>query len=120
MNIPASGHIDRGADKAMNDLLRQEFRMEVVGAGAEYVVRLYGELDLVYADDVHDALVACPGHDVVADLANLEFIDSTGLSALLVARRVLESNGRRLELRGAAGATRRAFEAVGLEDVLDD
>lgn len=83
-------------------------------------VRLYGGLDIVCADDVHDALVGCPGRDVVADLANLELIDSTGLSALLLARHALESSGRRLELRGATGATRRAIEAIGLEDVLDD
>lgn len=105
---------------AMNDLLPQVLRMEIVGAGDECVVRLYGELDLVSADDVREALVGCPARDVVADLTNLEFIDSIGLSALLLARRTLEGDGRRLELRGAAGATRRVIEAVGLEDVLDD
>jgi len=105
---------------AINHLLPQEFRIEIVGDDEERIVRLYGELDLVCADEVHDALIECPGRGVVADLANLEFIDSTGISALLVARRALESNGRDLELRGAAGATRRVFEAAGLDDVLDD
>lgn len=106
----------------MSDLLpqEQEFRIEVVDSGDRCVVRLFGELDLVRADDVHDAVLACPHDRVQVDLAELEFIDSTGLSALLVARRELDSGGRRLELLGAAGATRQLFEAVGLADVLDD
>lgn len=104
----------------MSDLLPQDFRIEVIDGDDGCIVRLFGELDLVQADDVHDALVACPHPNVVVDLSNVDFIDSTGLSSLLVARRELETDGRRLELRGAAGATRRVFDAVGLADVLDD
>jgi len=99
----------------------QAFRMEVDddGAGAP-VLRLFGELDLVSADAVQHALVAIARTAVVADLTNLEFIDSSGLAALLRARRRIEEAGQHLEIRGARGATRRVFEAAGLADVLDD
>lgn len=104
----------------MSDPLPEEFSIEIVGGGDGCVVKLFGELDLVSADGVHDAIVACSAERVVVDLSNVEFIDSTGLAALLVARRELEAGGRGLELRGAAGATRRIFDAIGVADVLDD
>jgi len=135
--------------------LPQEFRIEVDRTGDNKTVRLFGELDLVNAEDLEAVLVelAAPvsteaiassgresgtedenGHApfvssesfdggpriVVADLSHLEFIDSTGLSALLVARHRIALLGARLQIRGAAGAARRVFEAAGLEDVLDD
>lgn len=89
------------------------------GAGAP-VLRLFGELDLVSAEAVQHALVALARSTVVADLSHLEFIDSSGLSALLRARRRIEAVGQHLEIRGARGATRRVFEAAGLADALDD
>jgi ABC-type transporter Mla MlaB component len=128
------------------DALPQEFRMEVDRRSDGGTVRLYGELDLVHADDLEIALVElaasggattadparppAPEADgrgraervrtVVADLTNLEFLDSTGLSALLVARHRVALLGARLDIHGASGAARRVFEAAGLEDVLDD
>lgn len=99
----------------------QTFRMEVDdGEPGAPVLRLFGELDLVSADAVQHALVAIAKSAVIADLTNLEFIDSSGLAALLRARRRIEEGGHRLEIRGARGATRRVFEAAGLTDVLDD
>jgi anti-anti-sigma factor len=100
----------------------QPFRMEVEDAdGADTpVLRLFGELDLVSAEAVQHALVALARSEVVVDLSQLEFIDSSGLAALLRARRRIEEAGQRLEIRGAQGATRRVFEAAGLADVLDD
>ncbi len=102
-------------------MIPQAFRMEVDddGTGAA-VLGLFGDLDLVSAEAVQQALVALARSTVVADLTNLEFIDSSGLSALLRARRRIEEAGHRLEIRGARGATRRVFEAAGLLDVLDD
>lgn len=102
-------------------MIPQAFRMEVDedGAGAP-VLRLFGELDLVSAEAVQQALVALARSKVVADLTNLEFIDSSGLAALLLARRRIQEAGYRLEIRGAQGATRQVFEAAGLVDVLDD
>lgn len=107
----------------MSDVQPQSFRMEVDSRGdgpGVHVLRLIGELDLVHADAVQHTLVAMAGSDVVADMTSLEFIDSQGLSALLVARRRIEEGGHRLRLRGARDATRRVFEAAGLADVLDD
>lgn len=104
----------------MEDMVPEELRIELSCDHGVDVVRLSGELDLVSADEVERALVSCTGPVVVADLSQLEFVDSTGLSALLLARHAILTRRHRLEIRGARGATRRIFEAAGLADVLDD
>lgn len=104
----------------MDEMIPQPLRIEVRCDHGVDVVRLVGELDLVSADEVERTLVERPGPVVVADLSSLEFIDSTGLSALLLARHAVLTRRHRLEIRGARGATRRIFEAAGLSDVLDD
>ncbi len=102
-------------------MIPHTFRMEVDDDGTgEPVLGLFGDLDLTSSEAVQQALVALARSTVVADLTNLEFIDSSGLSALLRARRRIEETGHRLVIRGARGATRRVFEAAGLVDVLDD
>lgn len=116
----------------MDDDALPEFRMEVDRRPDGGTVRVHGELDLVHADDLEGALVGLGTPDggeggsagrartVVADLSDLEFLDSAGLSGLLVARHRLSVLGARLRICGTAGAARRVFEAAGLEDVLDD
>lgn len=104
----------------MDEMIPQPLRIEVSCDHGVDIVRLVGELDLVSADEVERTLVERPGPVVVADLGALEFIDSTGLSALLLARHAVLTRRHRLEIRGARGATRRIFEAAGLSDVLDD
>lgn len=104
----------------MSEPAAPAFHMEVVDDADGRVLRLIGELDLVHADAVVHALAAMTGSDVVADLSRLEFIDSSGLSALIVGRRRIDEAGHVLSLRGAHDATRRVFEAAGLADVLDD
>ena len=101
-------------------MISQPFTMDISCDHGADVVVLAGELDLVHADAVERRLVACTGPVVVADLSQLEFVDSTGLSALMLARHAILTRRHRLEIRGARGATRRIFEAAGLADVLDD
>ena len=104
----------------MDEMIPQPFRIEVSCDHGVDVVRLFGELDLQSADAVERTLVERPGPVIVADLSELEFIDSTGLSALLLARHALLTRHHRLEIRGARGATRRIFDVAGFGDVLDD
>jgi len=65
-------------------------------SGSHVVVALYGELDLVDAQAVADALgaVAARGPRIIVDLSGLEFIDASGIAAL--------SRGRS-RARGAGG-----------------
>jgi anti-sigma B factor antagonist len=58
-------------------------------SGSHVVVALYGELDLVDARAVADALgaVAARGPRIIVDLSGLEFIDASGVAALSCGRR---------------------------------
>jgi len=58
-------------------------------SGSHVVVALYGELDLVDAQAVADALgaVAARGPRIIVDLSGLEFIDASGIAALSRGRR---------------------------------
>lgn len=79
-----------------------------------------GEVDLANAGELREALVAAAGDGdrVVADLSGLEFIDSTGLTALLGAHRDIEGRGGSLELRSAPPMLLRLLDIVGLDEVL--
>jgi len=83
-----------------------------------HVVSLYGQLDLANADRVRDGLCAVAGSKVVVDLSGLQFLDSSGIAALLSARSRIVERGNGFALRGAKGIVRRVLEVTGLEFLL--
>jgi len=95
-----------------------EFRMREVFDDPD-AVRLVvtGELDLAVAGMVGDRLrrLRNEGYAVRLDLAELEFIDSTGLRELIVAVSESRSNGCRLVIEPRlTEAVRRTVELAGL------
>jgi anti-sigma B factor antagonist len=78
---------------------------------------LGGELDLSNANDLLDVarghLPAGDG-DLVMDLAEVTFMDSTGLSILVQIARLLEGKGR-LILEAPGKAVSRLFELTGVQ-----
>jgi len=95
-----------------------DFAFEVIDGADVRIVSLYGQLDLANADRVRDALTRAGGSSVVVDLANLQFLDSSGIAALLAARRRITQAGHGFELRGARGIVRRVLEVTGLSFLL--
>jgi anti-sigma B factor antagonist len=83
------------------------------------VVVVAGDLDMATAGDMSQQLaeVVGAGTDVVVDLSGLEFIDSTGLNALIAARRASEGRGGTLTLRRPARCVRRVLGITGLDQV---
>jgi anti-sigma B factor antagonist len=64
--------------------------------GEAVIFRLRGSLDIATSPSVRAALLegADGNHEVIVDLSGLEFLDSTGLGALIGAqRRALEQGG---------------------------
>lgn len=93
--------------------------MRVVEPDAQtHVVELAGELDIAGADYVRELICAIVGSTVVVDLRELQFMDVTGLTALLEARTQLTAGGHRLAVRGAHGLVRRVFHLTGFDAVL--
>lgn len=87
-------------------------------------VRLSGELDLSNARRAREALRDVERqlpHTIVLDLRVLEFIDSSGLSELLIARRRGERVGRRVLLATSPDtATARVLAMTGIDAVMEN
>jgi anti-sigma B factor antagonist len=79
-------------------------------------VRPSGELDIATAPRLEQALLheRAPGDRVVLDLAELEFIDSTGLRVIVRAVDAARTGRWELTLRQGPPAVRRVFEISGV------
>ncbi|HEY6016350.1 MAG TPA: STAS domain-containing protein [Gaiellaceae bacterium] len=107
---------DRADQEEQRRRLREQPVIAVEQDGDAYVVRLGGELDLYNVEQVRTALLDVAGkapERLVLDLAEVEFIDSTALGALIEARATLP-NRRGLLLAAPNIDTRRALQVSGL------
>jgi anti-sigma B factor antagonist len=98
-----------------------ELSIDVQREGDEPVVHLAGELDLSTSPDLQEALAPLTRESrrVVVDLADLEFMDSTGLAALLGAHKALAERGGTLELRHPSRMVIGLVQITGLDDVFE-
>ena len=97
------------------------FDMFVVKSGRTAMVQLCGELDLSTAprlDELFASLADEGVLDVTVDLADLDFIDSSGLQVLVVGLKRLREQGGDLGLRSPRPSTRRVLEITGLTSLL--
>lgn len=84
------------------------------------VVAFRGELDLATVGGLAEALITISGPLVVADLADLTFMDSTGIGALALARKEITAAGNRLVITRPQGIVRRALDIVGMGDWIEE
>jgi len=87
--------------------------------GDRAVLTVRGELDAYSAPGLEDQisrLVAENVDDVVLDLSQTGFLDSSGLRAILTAQRRLDENNGRMRLRAPSEAVTRLLEITGLTD----
>jgi anti-sigma B factor antagonist len=87
----------------------------------EITVVVIGELDLATAPELgrmlHDGLAS--GRDVLLDLSQASFIDSTGLAAIVAATHRADALGHQFRLRSEFGPqVRRLLELTGLLEVV--
>jgi anti-anti-sigma factor len=86
-----------------------------------YVITLVGELDIDGVDRVTEELTRAEATDaaqIVLDLAELRFIDSSGVRLVLEADARSRTNGSRLRLTRGPAAVQRVFVLSGVEDRL--
>ena len=107
----------------MGDLARQARFDVAAGRGGHLVVHVSGEIDLsaksLFQERLDDVIEASDD-DVVVDLADVSFIDSTGLFVLLQARKRLEPAGRKLIIARRSRPVTRVFELAGLDTLFDN
>jgi anti-anti-sigma factor len=79
-------------------------------------IELRGELDLAVSERLRLALgrATAECRHVLLDLGACEFVDSSGLSALVHGQRELSRKGRQLLLYGVHGQVRRMLTLIGL------
>ncbi len=96
------------------------FAVSVARSAAEVVVAPSGELDLASVDEltreVHE-LWSDGARRVLVDLEPLEFIDSSGLRALLSLREDAVRDGHDLALRPGPPVVQRIFDLTGTREL---
>jgi anti-anti-sigma factor len=80
-------------------------------------VAVAGDVDLATAPKLEAALKALSG-DVIVDLSEVSFLDSSGLSALIVGRKHAVAAGCRFEVRHPGELVERAMRITGVYDFL--
>jgi anti-sigma B factor antagonist len=95
-----------------------------IGAGQEgdtYYIHLIGELDLAGSKQTEEALRQAEESNaeaIVLDIDGLRFIDSTGLSLLLRAKRRHDGDRGRLRMTRGNGHVAEMLRITGLDRVL--
>ena len=92
--------------------------------GSPVVVALAGDFDMSGVEDFHscidDLIGSSTGAVLIVDLGDVTFIDSSGISALLKAHRLVTVEHRELRFQHVSAPVSRLFELAGLSDLFDD
>jgi anti-sigma B factor antagonist len=88
-----------------------------------WAITVSGELDLATApqlEAVFEALDPAPSERVLLDLEAVTFLDSSGIRALVRAKRRLDGIGAPLVVDGISPAARQVLEISGVLDLLSE
>lgn len=80
---------------------------------------LTGEIDAYTAPALAEAIGKCDQPHVLIDMAEVEFVDSSGLRVLIEAHQVAQAADRRLQLTNPSSAVSRLLEISGINDYLN-
>jgi anti-anti-sigma factor len=97
--------------------MERDFNIEAVHGDGSLRLVLRGELDLATAPLLKAALVEAEAGSselIVIDLADVPFIDSTGLRALVEAHLRSQQNGDRLRISGGSEQALKLFKLAGV------
>ena len=97
------------------------FKVDAVTDGELHTVTVHGELDQGTAPQLRGVLGSAMGEattSVLVDLSGCEFIDSTGLSLLVEAKRRLGEDGRGFGVCCPDADVRRLLELTGIDEAI--
>ena len=89
--------------------------------GGGYIIQVRGELDLASCPELEEEIELAERTDavrIVIDVDELDFIDSTGLGVLLVAKRRADRDGNRLRFTRGSGQVADLFRLTALDKTL--
>ena len=97
------------------------FSFDVARPGSGPVIAAHGEVDASTARQLAAALeseiTSAPGSTVTVDLSDVSFLDSTGLGALVSAKKAASATGGDVALRGVPTRIMRILEITSLTQV---
>jgi anti-sigma B factor antagonist len=103
--------------------MHEELRVQITEDGDATTVSVAGELDLSTSTRLNrqlDAVLDRSPARLRIDLAEVPFMDTTGVAVLLKARRRALEQGCRYSVSSASPALTRLFEITGLAGLLAD
>ena len=103
------------------DLLRTGFHVDVQVASEQVIVRLHGDLDMATTAELRRALIAIldgAPKRITIDLAGLEFIDSTGIGALVGCSRRARDLGCDFRLRTPVRSVLKVIHLTGVDQLV--
>ncbi len=92
---------------------------EIVERDGASVVVFGGEIDLESSPAARETLLKCFGKtgNVIVDLSNVTYIDSSGVASLVEALQAAKKNGSDFSLAAVSEPTRRVLELARLDKV---
>ena len=100
----------------------ERFRCDVEPDRESVRVVPFGELDLDTVHEVEERLLDLQQNgfrEVVLDLRNLTFLDSSGVHVIVAADRLARRDGTHFALIAGPSAVQRVFEIAGIEELLN-
>jgi anti-sigma B factor antagonist len=92
--------------------------VEAALGGSPAIANLTGELDVASAPELETCLLALGDIDIILDLARLTFVNSRGISVLIVALRRSGARGHRFVLRAPSAPVANVLRLTGVDQVL--
>lgn len=96
-------------------------KIDATENSGEYLVSVSGELDLYTAPELKQVFepVATAGqHDLIVDLSELNYMDSTGLGIFVGTLKDLNKHDKELHVLGVNDRILKLFEITGLRDLM--
>jgi len=88
--------------------------------GSRLRVSLAGDCDLAVCDELVTTLLAAVDRSptVVVDLADVDFLDSSGIHGLVAAHRAAVERGGRVVVENPSGSVAAVLDVTGVRDLL--
>ena len=97
-------------------------KFELAKSGNLLIVRVAGELDHHFADEIRmriDAeIMKPPVTNILFDFNNLSFMDSSGIGLILGRQRIMESFGGGVAVKNPSPSVRRIIQVAGLSRLI--
>ncbi|MFD2369619.1 anti-sigma factor antagonist [Brevibacillus sp. GCM10020057] len=99
-----------------------DLTIETISSETEHQVNLFGDVDAFTGPKVKEAIMALvespDAASIVVDLANVEYMDSTGIGIFIAVMKACKQTGRVLAVQNLSSRVERLFRITGLYELI--